>query len=107
VSWSTKFEALMPDTVTVSTLSGLSTDGYGTATFGSATTYKARVVREQTLVRTLQGTEEMADTTVYIASTSTFAASALITLPGSLTPPLLALEAFPDKDGIHHLKARF
>lgn len=108
MSWSTQFEALMPDTVTVATLLGLSSDGYGTETFStSPTTFKARVVREQKLVRTLQGTEEMADTVVYIASTSTFAASSLITLPGGLTPPLLALEAFPDEDGIHHLRAAF
>jgi len=107
MSWSTEFESMLPQTITVKSLTGLSTDGYGTATFGSATTYKARIVREQTLVRTLEGTEEMADTTVWIASTSTFAASSLITLPGSLTPPLKSLDAYPDEDGIHHLKAHF
>ena len=107
MAWSTEFESMFPQTVTVQSLSGLSTDGYGTASYGTATTHKARVVREQTLVRTLQGTEEMADTTVWIASTSTFAASSLITLPGSLTPPLKSLEAYPDEDGVHHLKAFF
>ena len=107
MAWSTEFESMLPQTITVKPLSSISTDGYGTATFGSATTYKARIVREQTLVRTLQGTEEMADTTVWIASTSTFAASSLITLPGTLTPPLKSLEAYPDEDGVHHLKAFF
>lgn len=107
MAWSTAFEALMPDTVTVKTLSGLSTDGRGTPTYGTASTYTARVSRMQQLVRTFEGTEEVAHTVVWIKSTSTFAAASQITLPDGTTPNLLSLSAIPDQDGIHHLKAWF
>ncbi len=107
MSWSTEFEELMPHTITVAALSGLSTDGYGTETYGTATSYKSRVVGKQHLVRSFAGIEETAKTRVTIASTSTFAASAQITLPDGSTPELLALTAVPDEDGWHHQVASF
>lgn len=108
MSFSTKFVALMPSTVTVSTLVSLSTDGRGIATYSTGTDYRARIVRKQELVRTFEGTEEVANTLVYIASTSTFSpALSLITFTGSTDLNLLALSAFPDQDGIHHLKAAY
>lgn len=87
----------------------VSTDGYGTEVFGTGSTFKARHVRKQTLVRTFVGTEELAQSTVWIASTSTFAPDARIVLTGStgVLGPLMALQSFPDEDGINHLKAFF
>lgn len=111
MSWSTEFEALMPDTIRVASLSGFSTDGYATATYGSGTTYTARVVRKQRLVRTFDGTEEISTVTAYVASTSTFGPSDRYWLPDgstfSVSPNLLAVEAFPDEDGIHHTRLMF
>ena len=105
MSWSTAFEELMPDGVSIKSLTSVSTDGYATPVYGSASTYKARVVQKQTLVRTFAGTEELSQTTVWIASTSTLAPSIELTVNGSTLGPLMALEAIPDEDGIHHLKA--
>jgi len=107
MAWSTEFEELMPTNVTVSALSGLSTDGYGTATFTTGTSYKARVLGKQHLVRSFAGVEETAKTKVWISSTSTFAPSVQVTLPDGTTPELLALEAVPDQDGVHHTMASF
>ena len=108
MAWSTAFEELMADTVVVKSLSGLSTDGYGTPTFGSATTYTARVVRKQHLVRAFDGTEQLATTLIYIASTTTFAPETTeITAAGETPGTLLALDAFPDEDGVHHVRASY
>ena len=107
MAWSTAFEEFMPVTVQVAALSGLSADGYGTPTYASASTYKARVLGKRHLVRSFAGIEETAKTMVWIASTSTFAPSVQITLPDGTTPELLSLTAVPDEDGVHHSKASF
>ena len=107
MAWSTAFEKLMPATVQVAALTGLSTDGYGTPTYGSASTHKARVVGKQHLIRTFDGVEETARTMVWVASTSTFAPSAQFTLPDGTTPELLAVTAYPDSDGTHHVRLSF
>jgi hypothetical protein len=98
---------LMPDTVTIKALSGLSTDGYGTATYTTGTAYTARVVRKQQLVKTFEGIEELATTVVWVASTSTLTSSSQFTLPDGTSPTLLALETYSDEDGITHSKAFF
>jgi hypothetical protein len=108
MAWDAEFVSLMADTVTINAFVSVSTDGYGTPVFSTAvTTYSARAVREQTLVRTFAGTEELASTTVWIASTSTFTPDTLISVNGSTVGPLMSLSAFPDEDGVHHLKAFF
>ena len=107
MTWSTDFEELMPSGVTVATLASLSTDGYGTPTYGTGTTYQARVLGTQQLVTDFSGTEEVATTVAWIASTSTFPPSAQITLANGDTPVLLKLDAVPDETGIHHVKAFF
>lgn len=99
---------LMSTTVTVAAWSGMSTDGYAIPTYSTAgTTYAARIVDEQRLVRTFEGTEELATTTVWVASTSTFDVADQWTLPGSATPPLLAIETFRDEVGVTHSKLAF
>jgi hypothetical protein len=107
MSYSTEFDALLADGVSISGLSSVSTDGYATPVYGSASTYKARVVRKQTLVRSFAGTEELSQMTVWVASTTTFSPSAEISVNGSTQGPLMALEAVPDEDGVHHMKAYF
>ena len=87
--------------------SGMSTDGYATPTYStSVATLPARVVTDQRLVRTFDGTEELATTTVWIASTSTFSASDQFTVHGE-TPVLLSIETFRDETGVTHSKLGF
>ncbi len=108
MAWSTAFEELMPDGITVAPLSGLSTDGYGTEVFGTGTTYQARIVRKQHPVRTLEGIEDTATTMVWINSTTTFPPTSQFALTDGTTPAnLMAIEAYPDQDGLHHVRLSF
>ena len=105
MSYSTEFDSMLNDTVVVKDLNSFSTDGYMTPVFStSASTFKARVVRKQELVRTFAGTEELAVTVAWVASTSTFEPTAQITVNGSTLGPVMAAAAFPDEDGVHHQK---
>jgi len=100
--------ALMPDTVTHAAWTGMSTDGYATLTYSTAeTSYRARVVTEQRMVRSFDGEEELATTTVWVASTSTFSAVDQFTLPDGGTPVLLSIETFRDEYGVTHSKLGF
>ena len=99
--------ALMPDSVTVSQMTAVSTDGYLTPVYGTASTYTARVVRRDTLVTSVDGTQEVARYTVWIRSTSTFEPHSKFVFSGTTFGEPLTLEAFPDTDGIHHVKASF
>jgi hypothetical protein len=102
VSFESDFLGLMNDTVRVYALS--SVDGYGNPTYAAAgSTYEARYVRKQELVRTFEGIEELAQAKIYIASTSTFSPHSRVTVNGSTLGPLMALQAFPDESGVHHL----
>ena len=105
--WSTDLDALMPHTITHKSLSSFSTDGYATEVWSTGISYTARVVGKQTLVKTFEGTEELATTVVYVKTSSTFGASDQITLPDGSTPPLLAAETYPDETGHHHAKLMF
>lgn len=111
MAWSTEFESLMPDGVRIKEFSSFSTDGYQVPTVTTGSTYKARAVRKQTMVRTFQGTEELSSLTIWIASTSTFDNPSLLQFflnsSTSQIGPLMALESVPDEDGIHHLVAHF
>ena len=99
--------ALMSTGITRAAWSGMSTDGYATATYSTAgTTFPARIVTEQRLVRTFDGTEELATTTVWVASTSTFSALDRFTVHGE-TPGLLSVETFRDENGVTHSKLGF
>jgi hypothetical protein len=99
---------LFSTSVTYADWAGMSTDGYATSSFSTASvTYPARVTSKQRLVRTFDGTEELATTTVWVASTSTFSPLGQFTLPDGTTPGLLAIETFRDEDGVTHSKLGF
>ena len=108
MSWSTDLDDLMPDTIWVSSMSGF--DGYGTFTYGSASTYTARVVRKQRPVKTFEGTEELATAMAWVKSTSTFGPGDRYLIPTGSTfeeARLLAVESYPDEDGTHHVRLSF
>ena len=99
---------LMPDTVTHAAWVGMSTDGYATLTYSTASvSYRARVGSGQRMVRSFDGEELLATTTVWVASTSTFSALDQFTLPDGETPTLLSIETFRDEDGVTHSQLGF
>ena len=107
MSYDSEFDSLLSDGVSTRTLASVSTDGYGTAVMATGSTFKGRYVRKQQLVRTFAGTEELSTSQLWVASTSTFAASIEFVVNGSTIGPLMSLEAYPDEDGVHHSKAFF
>ena len=107
MSYDSEFDALLADGVSTNTLASVSTDGYGTAVMATGSTYKGRWVRKQQLIRTFAGTEELSQSQLWIASTSTFDASIEFVVNGSTVGPLMSLSAYPDEDGVHHSVAFF
>ena len=102
------FADMLTDTITHAAWTGMSTDGYATTTYSTSTTaYACRVGTEQRLVRNFDGVEEMAATTVWVASTSTFSALDQFTLPDATAPPLLSVETYRDEYGVAHSKLGF
>jgi len=108
MAWTDPLLDMMPQTLTHASWAGMSTDGYATTTYSTSTTsYRCRVTSKQRMVRNFNGEEEMALTTVAVASTSTFSALDKFTLPDSTTPILLSVETFRDEDGVTHSKLGF
>jgi hypothetical protein len=87
--WDSAFLTIMTSTLTVTRLTGVSTDGYGRPAYS-------------TLVRTFDGTQELARTVCWVRSTSSFSPSDKITLPDGSTPPLLSLDEYKDENGLPH-----
>jgi hypothetical protein len=90
--------------VTVSHAALASRDGYGKPTFGTATSYSARVLNRHVLVKDRQGREVIARTVVWLAGTPTIDPEDRVTLADGTTPPILAVEKYPDEAGAHHVK---
>ena len=107
MTFNDSFLSMMNSTIHVSSLSGLSTDGYGTATFTTGVPYRARIVGHNQLVRSFAGLEEVSRTQAWVASTSTFDESAQFTLPDGSVPVVLGVESYPDSEGQHHQKVMF
>ena len=108
MAYTDPLSAMFTTSVNHAAWSGMSTDGYANPTYSTdVTTYDARIVSEQRLVRSFDGTEELATTTVWVLSTSTFSALDQFTLPGSQTPSLLSVETYMDEDGVTHSKLGF
>ena len=101
MSFEDEFLDCMPQTVTMSTISSLSIRGKPSFST-SATTFAALIQAEQKLVRAIDGTERVAETTVHINSTSAISPDSQITLSNGDTRPILAVETFSDDEAIHH-----
>lgn len=94
-------------TVTLSTMTSM--DPYGTATYGTAKTYKARVEQRREYLKGPDGREVLAHTVVYVGPTSTggypprtLAPFGKIVLPDGTSPGIVAIEENPAADGTRH-----
>jgi hypothetical protein len=90
---------LLTQTVTVETVT--SRDGYGKPVYGTARTYRARVVGKTRLVRDANGVERVSSETVYADSTDLMPTDR-ITLPDGSQPLILSVGSYPDERGAHH-----
>ena len=107
MAYTTPLAALFSTSVSHASWSGMSTDGYANPTYSTdVTTYAARIVTGQRLVRNFDGIEELATTNVWVQSTSTFSASDRFTVDGE-TPVLLSIETYRDENGVTHSKLGF
>lgn len=98
---------LLAQTVTLSTMTGM--DAYGTATYGTSKTYKARVEFARKYVKGPDGREVLCTATVYVGQTSTggfpprtLAPTGKIVMPDGTSPGILAVDENPDRDGSRH-----
>lgn len=96
---------MMPDTITVQTVSGR--DAYNKPTFATGTTYNARVVYKNKMVVSTDGREVIAKGVVYCTATSQISTEDKITLPDSTTPQIINSELYPDESGSHHSQIYF
>lgn len=106
MSYEHEFDALMPNTVRLST-SGPSRDAYGVATWsGSGSTYKARLVQRRQYFRSGNGDALVAEALAYIATTRQISTALVVTTSSGSVYPVLAVAQFPDENGAnHHVKA--
>lgn len=100
------FLTVMPSTVKVRRVTGVGTDGYGDPSYSATTlSLRCRITEKQTLVRTQDGSQEIAKTVLWIRSTSSFGPSDRFQLPDGTLPPVLAVEEYRDQAGaLHHHK---
>ena len=89
----------------------LSEDGMGSdPTYASATTYRARVIGQQKLVKTPTGKEVMSNVTVWIWGKPELGYDDKFTLPERFSPREprpLAIDNFSDENKAHHVKVYF
>ena len=98
------FLALMPHSVRVRAFSAYSTAGYGTPSYSvTASTYSARVVRQQVLVLQRDGSEVAGDHVAWVATTANIGMRDEFTFEGA-TMQILRVGCYPDTDGLHHTK---
>lgn len=102
---------LMPQSVTIEPLSTTPRDLYGNKSYGSATTYRCRIVGKRQQVINAQGQQVLSQQTIYLATPNAVDPESRVTLStadaGStdltaMQPEILATAAFPDESGAHH-----
>ena len=100
---------LMPHTITHQAVA--SRDEYGVPTYGTGTSYTARVVYKNSRIKSQRRgseTDVIADGHIWISGTPTINVdNDRITLPDNSTPILLSVERWPDESGLHHVKVYF
>lgn len=96
---------LMPDTVTWAALTGR--DQYAKPTYGSGTTFTARVVRQHKLVRDAAGDQIVSTAHAWLAGSPAISPQDKVTLSDGTSPPIITIERFPDESGPSHTKVYF
>jgi hypothetical protein len=81
-----------------------SRDAYGQASYGAPTTYQARVVPSAAKIVTASGSEVVARTLIYLATTDLIDPADQLTLSDGSTPALLRIDRYPDRR-MPHTKA--
>ncbi len=95
-----ELEALMPHKVRIRRRVGR--DKYGEDSYGVMVEYPARVVNKIRRVRDPNGEERISTANATIATAEAISPFDQITLPDETSPPILAVETFPDEAGGHH-----
>lgn len=104
------FLDMMSDTLRWRPLAGR--DDYGAPDYGSTDgdEFECRLVRENKLVRTVQGDEVVSTAHVWIGGTPMVRPEDQIELSDGTTPEILSVEIFQDEDGgelLSHTKVYF
>ncbi len=103
------FAHLMSSTASVAPRTG--NDTYGKPTYGTSTTYRAHVARQQRFVRTAEGQQVLSQQALYLATTDQVLLTSQVTLStgdvGSteaalIRPTIVAVERRFDAVGGHH-----
>ena len=104
------FFHLMPDSVGYAVMCSTG-DVYGDVSYATATTYRARVVGQQKLVRGFGGEEVMSQHAVYLGATIVAQPTDQVTLStgivastqeSAIHPPIVGAKRLPDQAGVHH-----
>jgi hypothetical protein len=105
VSFESGFLDLMPHTVSLASWTGFSTDGHGVPTYGTASTYRARVASPgaQELLRFSTGQTMVDRKVAWVATTRAVTLRDQVAFEGS-TLRIVMFDRPADQDGVHHLK---
>jgi len=96
-----EFAEMMVDTVIIEP--GLTTtEFYAQPSFGAPVSYRARVVRENRMVRSDTGEEQISRTHVWIFGIAGATPKDRITLPDGTQPLIMTVDRYPDENGPHH-----
>ena len=103
--------SMMRQTISIAPLS--SRDAYGKPTYGSATSYRCRLVGKRTRVLNAQGQEVISNWTAYVMADVAIQPDVQVTLSTAdvasteayaITPQLLSVGRYPANDGgFHHV----
>lgn len=95
-----QWRGLMPHTITHAAFSAY--NNYGEASYGSGTSYTARVQDRVRLFTQPDGRNVVSVATVYIGEDLTVSPKDKITLPDGSIAPIVAVSNAADEDGHHH-----
>ncbi len=114
----TEWLDMMPHTVTLEPFSDR--DDYGKPIYGTAATYRARVVyKTEMIIDQRIGAAELETTSnghiwfgppttnLHSGTPPTVTAEDKVTLPDGSTPNIMRVDRFPDEYGDHHVKVYF
>lgn len=98
MSYDHDFDGMLAQTVVITTRSGH--NAYGEPSWAAAgSTFRARIVAKPGFARSAQGEVVAVKSVIWVASTGTITVDDRVTLPDGTTPPVVAVESYPDEDG--------